>query len=276
MSVTLVSRDSDSLRRAELGTFLRRCRERLTPVDVGLPSGGRRRTPGLRREEVAVLAQVGVSWYTWLEQGRDIGVSESVLDAVGRALLLDAGEVAHLYRLAGKRPPVVDVRAAYDPDRIQRVIDGFLPLPAYVVDRYWDILAVNHSAAVVFGVRPAGNCLVAFFTDEAVASHYPHRESAERMMVAQYRSHAATYPGDPHFTVVADDLASRSPRFRSLWDEHVVGGEVHIDTVYDHPTFGRLAFQAVTLQVLGGSDLRAILHLPAPGTVTQEVLDSIV
>jgi hypothetical protein len=275
MTVTLDPTHRESTRRTELGVFLRRCRERLSPADVGMPSGGRRRTPGLRREEVAVLAQVGVSWYTWLEQGRDIGVSDGVLDAVASALRLEPGEVAHLYRLAGKRPPLPEVPDAYDLDRIQRVIDGFLPLPAYVVDRYWDVAAVNRTATYVFDVHVGRNCLIKFFTDEDAAAHYPHRELAERMMVAQYRSQAATYPDDPHFSMVADDLARRSPRFRALWDDLVVGGDVHIDTVYDHDELGRLAFEAVTLQVTGGPDLRTILHLPATGTSTSEALDRI-
>ncbi|MGW6130253.1 helix-turn-helix transcriptional regulator [Cellulomonas sp. NPDC055163] len=272
MSTTVAEQQPDTVRRAELGSFLRRCRERLSPADVGFPSGGRRRTPGLRREEVAVLAQVGVSWYTWLEQGRDIGVSDGVLDAVARALQLDDGETAHLYRLAGKCPPARPVRAPDDVERIQRMIDGFLPRPAYVVDRYWDVVALNGAARRVFGIEVGGNCLVQFFTDEATARRYPHRELAERMMVARYRSHAATYPDDPHFAGVADDLAARSPRFRALWDEHVVGGEVHVDTVYDHDDLGRLAFEPVTMQVVGGSDLRAILHLPAAGTGTEAAL----
>src|SRR5262245_22949812 len=131
-------------RRAELREFLRSRRARVSPEQAGLPDGGRRRTPGLRREEVAVLAAVGVSWYTWLEQGRDITVSAEVLDAISRVLLLDGAERAHLYRLAGLNPPAPQpAPARLAVPELQHVLDAWLPRPAYIRDRHWNFAALN-------------------------------------------------------------------------------------------------------------------------------------
>src|SRR5215475_5792615 len=136
--------DPDEIRRRELSAFLRSRRERLTPLQAGLPANGRRRTPGLRREEVAVLAGVGVSWYTWLEQGRDIKVSGDVLDAVARVLLLDDVERAHLYRLAGLNPPPRSSApsVAASPE-LERLLAAWAPRPGYIRDRHWNFAAVN-------------------------------------------------------------------------------------------------------------------------------------
>src|SRR6187551_490679 len=136
-------------RRAELAAFLRSRRERITPGDAGLPPGPRRRTPGLRREEVAQLAGVGVTWYTWLEQGRRINASEQVVEAIARTLKLDAAERDHLFRLAeiastGKGPSSVL------PDEIQPILDVFDPLPANVTSARFDILAWNTAYAKLF------------------------------------------------------------------------------------------------------------------------------
>ena len=127
--------DAQAAGRSELGAFLRACRARLTPFDVGLPSGsasGRRRTPGLRREEVAQLSGVGVTWYTWLEQGRDISASVQVVDALARALLLTDDEHRHLRELAGLPPPSLPVLIDDMLPRLQRLVDAQAPCPASV------------------------------------------------------------------------------------------------------------------------------------------------
>ncbi|WP_282106548.1 MULTISPECIES: helix-turn-helix domain-containing protein [unclassified Crossiella] len=162
-------------RHGELRDFLRSRRARLTPADVGLPATARRRTPGLRREEVAVLAGVGVTWYTWLEQGRDISVSAENLDAIAGALRLAEPERAHLYRLAGLNPPESAAgTAAADPAQ-QRLLDGWLPNPSYLLDRHWNFLALNTAARRVFDYRPgrAHNCLITFFTSADCRVRWP-------------------------------------------------------------------------------------------------------
>src|SRR3954470_20156988 len=131
-------------RRDQLSDFLRTRRARLTPADVGMAAGGRRRTPGLRREEVAALAGVGVSWYTWLEQGRDITVSTAVLDAISTALRMSEPERIHLYMLSGLNPPPPGGhRGASVTPELLNLIDAWLPRPAMLQDRHWNLLAIN-------------------------------------------------------------------------------------------------------------------------------------
>ncbi|WLQ08102.1 helix-turn-helix transcriptional regulator [Arthrobacter oryzae] len=269
-----VPRESDEgeARRQRLARFLRARREQLRPQDVGLPSSNRRRTPGLRREEVAVLANVGVTWYTWLEQGRDIGVSSDVIDAIGQALRLEEGDLEHLYELAGKQQPVRRSAVAEVRAIMSRTLAGFTHSPAYAVDRYWNVIATNELAEYVFGISVGSNCLEAFFTKPDVAAHYPHRELAGRMMAAQFHRQAAMYAGDPIFGMLADKIAAVSPEFKEYWDSYVVGVEPHVDLVFDHNQLGRLTLESVVLNPVGGNDLRVFLYLPKVGSGTAEAL----
>jgi hypothetical protein len=263
--------DGDSRRRS-LALFLRARREALQPEDVGLPPSRRRRTPGLRREEVAVLANVGVTWYTWLEQGRDIGVSDVVVESIARALRLEGGELAYLYELTGTRLPARPSAPTELRDTLVRVLDGFAEMPAYVVDRYWNVLATNELAEHVFGSRVGANCLADFFTDRQVAEHYPQRALVGRMIVGQLRRQAAAYPGDRTFDLLAERVSAQSPEFAEYWRSHSVGVEPHVDITYDHPHLGRLTWQCSVLNPVGGEDLRLFLYLPRPGTGTAEAL----
>jgi transcriptional regulator with XRE-family HTH domain len=145
-------------------------RARVSPAQAGLPDGGaRRRTPGLRREEVAVLAGVGASWYQWLEQGRDISVSPQVLDAVARVLRLSNAERRHLYLLAGLNPPAPEVAPEVRDmcDGLRRLIDTWMPYPAHIMDPYYNCVMYNDAAGMVLGMRPENtqNCIIDFFTD---------------------------------------------------------------------------------------------------------------
>lgn len=157
-------------RRRELRDFLMSRRARVSPAQAGLPDGGaRRRTPGLRREEVAVLAGVGASWYQWLEQGRDISVSPQVLDAVARVLRLSNAERRHLYLLAGLNPPAPEVAPEVRDmcDGLRRLIDTWMPYPAHIMDPYYNCVMYNDAAGMVLGMRPDNtqNCIIDFFTD---------------------------------------------------------------------------------------------------------------
>jgi len=264
-------------RRAWLGEFLRARREALQPEDVGLPRSGRRRTPGLRREEVAVLANVGVSWYTWLEQGRDIGVSTVVVDAIANALRLDGADLEYFYELTGKVP--ASRRAAADDLKgsIERTLSSIQDMPAYAADRYWNVFATNELAAKTFQTQVGTNCLIRYFTDEEYAAHYPHRDLAARMMVSQFRRQATAFATDPTFESIATDLADRSTEFRRHWGQHSVGQEPHVATVFDHP-LGRMSFETVVLTpTVGGDDLMLFLYSPSPATAptTNAVLEQI-
>ena len=260
-------------RRDELRDFLRTRRARLTPADVGMPEAGRRRTPGLRREEVAVLAGVGVSWYTWLEQGRDIKVSGAVLDAIARALRLDGAEREHLYLLSGLNPPVVRTETAPVAPELRRLLDAWSPRPAYVRDRYWNFVAVNDAARAVFGFGEHDhNCLVSFFTNGRYRASHLHWESAANGVVARFRADAARDPDDPEYGRIAEDLKMISPEFAELWARHEVGGEHHVIKAVRHPEVGELVFEASQFAVPDHPGQSFILQNPKPGTGTEEAL----
>ncbi|GLZ81233.1 transcriptional regulator [Actinorhabdospora filicis] len=252
-------------RRPELAEFLRTRRARLHPDDVGLPPGSRRRTPGLRREEVAVLAGVGVSWYTWLEQGRDIGASPQVLDAIARALRLNPAERRHLHVLTGLPAPTAEPVDRPVEASLQRFIDGWLPRPAYVIDRHWNFLALNRAAEVVFGHGvDSRNCLYSFFTDVRQRVLVPEWSANARQLVGLFRAEAALFPGDPRFAEMADDLSAVSEEFAALWATHdVAAPEPGLKAVH-HPAVGDLLFETVTLDVPSRPGDRLMLYNPVP------------
>lgn len=262
-------------RREQLRDFLRTCRARLTPADVGLVAVGRRRTPGLRREEVAALAGVGVSWYTWLEQGRDITVSSEVLDAISRALRLADLERAHLYLLAGLNPPrVAGARGDEVSPELRRLLDAWMPRPAILRDRYWNLLAINDATRTVFGYRDDDhNCLVTFFTNARYRDMHVHWASVAPVVVASFRADAAHAPADPGFDRVVAELSAVSTEFVELWARHEVGAPVQAVKAIRHPEAGDLLFDVTTLAVADSSDRYLELCDPRPGTGTVERLE---
>jgi transcriptional regulator with XRE-family HTH domain len=261
-------------RRAELRDFLRSRRARLTPADVGLEAGGRRRTPGLRREEVAMLAGIGVSWYTWLEQGRDVSASTEVLDAISTTLRLTQAERAHLHRLARGGPPSA---APADPGpvapELRRLIDAWSPRPAMLQDRHWDLLAINAGTRKVFGYNDADhNCLVSFFTNSRYREMYVEWASAAPGVVAAFRADAGRYLDDPEFGRIATELAGMSPEFAELWERNDVGPHLQAVKAVRHPDAGELVFDKTTLAVTDHPDWHLVLYNPRPGTATENRL----
>ncbi|MFI0975928.1 helix-turn-helix transcriptional regulator [Streptomyces sp. NPDC021093] len=279
MNISRLPAEARQRRRAEIREFLRSRRARLSPQDLGMPVSGGRRTPGLRREEVAVLAGVGVSWYTWLEQGREINVSEDVLDAVARVLRLGGAEREHLYLLAGLNPPRSCPADREVSPGLRRVIDGWLPRPAYIIDRHWNLLAVNRAARLVFGYGEGDHsCLVSFFTNARFRSALCHWEDAAREIVGQFRADAARYPDDAEFGRLASDLCAASPAFAEIWAEHPVGSAAQGIKALVHPELGDLVFEYTTLPLPDLPGHRLLLYTPAPGTGTEarlaDVLDT--
>ena len=209
--------------RTDLAVFLRSHRERLRPADVGLPGSGRRRTPGLRREEVAALAGVGLTWYTWLEQGREISVSQDLLLRISKILKLDDAECCHLFLLAQQRPPPIEARHAPGVSPlVQQMMDELERRPAYVTNLRWDVVAWNAAAGRLFGFERNGgagvNLLRLIFTEPELRRRMARwREEAPRLL-AGFRCDLAVAPQDPTMLALVEDLKKRSPDFRLWWD----------------------------------------------------------
>lgn len=224
-----------------------------------------------------MLAGVGVSWYTWLEQGREITVSGEVLDAVARVLRLSEPERAHLYLLAGLNPPSVDCapRSAVTPE-IRQLVDAWEGRPAVLRDRYWNVRAVNDTARAVFDYRDDGhNCLVTYFTspryramDELWAANAP-------AVVAAFRADAAVCPGAAELRRVVDGLRAASPEFTALWERQDVGVAEQAVNALRHPEVGELFFDVTTLTVADRAEWQLVLYNPRPGTATSERLQQL-
>ncbi|GAA2712059.1 MULTISPECIES: helix-turn-helix transcriptional regulator [Streptomyces] len=213
--------------RRELGAFLRSRRERITPDQVGLPHTGRRRTPGLRREELALLAGISATWYTYLEQGRDIRTSDQVLDALASVLRLDRYERGHLFQLAGhaaaveiEEPEPLAAEVAAVPLLLQ-------PHPAYIIDGNYDVLSCNRAAGELFphltaaGDRPA-NFARWVFLEPAARAVLVDWEIEARGLLARLRTLAGRHPGDFRWIRLIDELSTGSPEVRAWWPQYDV------------------------------------------------------
>ncbi|KPI03033.1 helix-turn-helix transcriptional regulator [Streptomyces mirabilis] len=265
-------------RRRELRDFLMSRRARVSPAEAGLPDGGaRRRTPGLRREEVAVLAGVGASWYQWLEQGRDISVSPQVLDAVARVLRLSNAERRHLYLLAGLNPPAPEVAPEVRDmcDGLRRLIDTWMPYPAHIMDPYYNCVMYNDAAGMVLGMRPDNtqNCIIDFFTDPLYRGQSRTWEKNARTVVAQFRASCAAAPDDEGYQEVLDQLRDASPEFAALWEERDIEDAGQIRKELDHPLVGLLAVESTAMKVPARPDLTIVLHTPLPEANTAAKLE---
>jgi transcriptional regulator with XRE-family HTH domain len=258
--------------REELASFLRSRRARVQPGDVGLTSGSRRRTPGLRREEVAQLADVGVSWYTWLEQGRDIQVSEPFLERLSRALRLTPTERAHLFELASGRPAPRPVLApATVSPALQRVLDAH-PYPALAATMRWDVLAWNQPAALLYGDFGDGrpelrNGVWRMFMSPASRAQLPDWARAARNTVARFRLDAARAADRAPFDALVAELSRVSPEFVRLWGENDVVELTEGAKQIIHPVAGAIVFDHVALahREPDGRELRVTLYAPKPG-----------
>jgi transcriptional regulator with XRE-family HTH domain len=233
---------------AELGEFLRSRRARLQPQDVGLPDHGRRRVPGLRREELAQLAGVSVDYYVRLEQGRDIQPSDSVLDAIATALRLDDAERAHLFTLVrprkrARRRPSERVRGP-----VRELVER-MEFPAFVLGRRMDVLAANAAATALLCGMHERNMVRYFFLDEGARSLYPEWEAVAADSVAHLRLTAAEDPDDAQLVELIGELSVHSPAFRQLWARHDVKAKTFGVKRFEHPQVGPLDLHYETLKL---------------------------
>ena len=250
----------------------RRGWERLAPEDVGLAAGARRRTPGLRREEVALLAGMGASWYTSLEQGRDVHPSEQVLESLARTLRLTADERRYLFTLALRHEPTE--AAPYDEElspALLRLVESLDPHPAYIMGRRWDLLAWNRAAALVFSVDApmpphSRNMMWRIFTNPRLRAQNPDWERVARYTVAQFRADYARYPGDPRFAALIADLHRACPEFSRWWSQHDVSGRPDCHKHMRHATLGALDFEQVTMEPDTSPDLKIVILSAEPAT----------
>lgn len=251
--------------RTELTEFLKSRRERLAPEDVGLPVGRRRRTPGLRREEVAALAGVGVTWYTWLEQGREIGVSVDFLDNLARVLKLDAVERRHLFLLAHNRPPAEPGKTfCVVPSLAARLIEDLAPHPAYIINLRWDVLAFNAPVDNLFGFsrydKGRRNMLLMLFTDPLLRDALINWEGQALSMLASFRRDFAAAREDAGAKGLVAELEAISPEFRQWWgsqDIHAPCTGTRIIRVEGQP----VTFEHTSLTVDGGQHLRIVVYV---------------
>jgi hypothetical protein len=256
------------VRRQELAGFLRSRRERIAPEQVGLPPAARRRTPGLRREEVATLAGVGVTWYTWLEQGRDINASPQVLDAVARTLLLDPHERDHLFRLADTPDGSGQGDCASLPPTAQLLLDKLEPFPACVRNARFDVLAWNPAYEQMVGSLgdvpfEERNSLWRMFTSPRCRASMLDWEEGTRRMVAEYRSAMAAHVAEPAWKCLVSRLTKVSPEFTELWERHEVASPENLTKRYLHPEVGLLRLNYTHLWLGQRLGTRMTTYTPA-------------
>ncbi|MCX5048007.1 MULTISPECIES: helix-turn-helix transcriptional regulator [unclassified Streptomyces] len=266
---TPVTRDAaGSVRRHELAGFLRHRREHITPEQVGLPRGRRRRTPGLRREEVAHLAAVGVTWYTWLEQARDIQVSVQVLDALARTLFLDPSERAHLFQLAGQVDPTPATSCPSITPAVRAVLEHLEPVPACVQNSRYDILAYNRTYGMLLcdldAVPPEDrNCMILSYTHDDWCSSIVHLQDAQRMMAARFRATMAGHLAEPAWKMLLKRLRAESAEFCENWDRHEVVAHRTKRKQFDNRHVGRLTVDHTDLWLGPEPGPRIVTYAPA-------------
>ncbi|MFE6691433.1 helix-turn-helix transcriptional regulator [Streptomyces sp. NPDC057743] len=257
---------SDQDRRRALAEFLRARRERITPREAGILAGPRRRTPGLRREEVAQLSGVSVTWYTWLEQARDIGVSRQVLASLARALMLSSVEQRHLYALAGELPPEQPPGGGPGP-ALQRLVDALDPHPAYLLDTNWDLVGWNRAEAGLIGdpgqlAPDERNLLWLVFTDPTMRTLLADWEGQARDLVAQFRADAGERFGDPRVARLTKELAARSEEFATWWEAHHLADLGSSRRTFHHPRAGDLTFDYAKLAALDAPGVKLFVCMP--------------
>jgi transcriptional regulator with XRE-family HTH domain len=259
-----------------LGAYLKDRRAKLDPAAFGLPSG-RRRTPGLRREEVAQRANISPTWYTWLEQGRGGAPSADVLDRIARALMLTDVEREHLFLLGlGRSPEVRYQKSEGVTPRLQRVLDALMPCPAIIRTAIWDIVAWNRAATVMltdYGALPPHqrNVLRFIFLDPRVRAAQADWESVARFVLGAFRVDAARAGAAAEVQPLVDELCRLSPEFAAMWRDNDVRSHGEGVKHLRHPILGPVSFEYSTFAIDGRPDLGMVVYNP----VDPDVLDKI-
>jgi transcriptional regulator with XRE-family HTH domain len=250
---------------AELGPFLRSRRERLSPADVGLPPGGRRRTPGLRREELALISGVSTSWYTFLEQGRDVRPSAQVLEALARALALTGDERDHLMRLGGLPPSTPEPGPETIDTGLADLVEALGPRPAYITAASFDVLAMNDAARELFtgmtgtAGSPA-NVAVWVFTDPRAREVLVDREEVARGVLARLRAATARHPDDARVAAVVETVCRESAEAAAWWARQDVRDDRSGTKRIRHPQLGEVTLAHTVLHPAERPDLTLVVY----------------
>lgn len=268
--------DNPKQRYKELGDFLRTRRAKILPSQVGLPEGTRRRTIGLRREEVSFLSGVGLTWYTWLEQGRPITISSQVIESLARTLMLDKKETMHLYNLARLTPPTEI--ATYDDTvnpMLKHVLDNIEFSPATILDQRYNVIAWNRaSEKLLYDYNKLDtskrNMLRIIFTNEEYKKTIIDWESTAQSMLARFRIAYGKLVEDPYIKELVEELKSESKEFNSWWTMHNVEMEEEIVKSITHPILGELNFEYTSYMVLSDRNLKMTILTALPGSDTEK------
>lgn len=265
------------MNRDELAAFLRTRRAKVRPTDAGLPEGLRRRTPGLRRQEVAQLAGMSVEYYIRLEQARGPRPSRQILNALARALMLTMDEREHLFHLAGDTVAPGSRLDRDVPDGIRHLLAALTEIPAYVIDAKYDILAWNDLAMFFIGDlnRPGAerNMLRWIFNSPGLREYLCDDERGEfvRSGVADLRASAAKYPDDPSITALVEELLRTSPEFGEMWADHDVAVRRRICKRFVHPEVGLIEIDCQVL-LIPDRDQRLVVYATEPGTPSDDAM----
>ncbi|MCE1253767.1 MAG: helix-turn-helix transcriptional regulator [Anaerolineae bacterium] len=274
--------NNEKQRYRELADFLKTRRAKILPSQVGLSSTARRRTPGLRREEVAQLAGIGLTWYTWLEQGRHIHVSSQVIESLSRVLLLDKQERNHLYRLANQPLPgdLPVYQGAVSP-LLQHVLDSLDLCPSFYADQRWNVVAWNKAACTIFGDFTTMNArqrnvVWAMFTDDYFKDLYVDWTSHAKSLLGRFRLTCGKYVEDAWLNTFIEDLKIQSREFTLWWSLHEIQNDGSVFKQLTHPQVGLLEFESSSFDVPDGSGLKLFVHVPLPGTDSAEKMNRLV
>ena len=255
----------DTARRKAMGDFLRSARARVQPETVGLPAGQRRRTPGLRREEIAQLCDISTTWYTWIEQGRPVTVSPAVLARLASVLRLQRAERHYLFELAEHTDPEhgsegADVLPPMLADCVHSITAA-----AYIMDRCWNVMAWNHAFLHLFDGWPARetspNLLRYIFLDPAARSLVVDWEERASRVVAEFRADVAAHAGDADVRELIQQLLQQSQVFAHWWTRHTVVDRAGGVRDFHHPTEGRLSYQQITFRLATRPDCKLVMLL---------------
>lgn len=271
-----MTNDARATGRNELAAFLRSRRARLSPAEVGLPTTTRRRTPGLRREEVSHLAGVGIAWYTWLEQGREIDVSAHFLDRIARALRLDSTERTHLFTLAHNRPPPIAAASSLEVTPALRRMLEAVSGPAYLATASMHVVDWNTALSAVFGDMEAipsedRNMLWLVFASPLHKAAIPNWETEARAMLARFRVEFGRHRDDASFLDLIERLQQASAEFRYWWPEQDVSARQGKTKRFEVARVGIIELEQSTFLVEEAPDMRLVVYTPVDAQSTEKV-----